>query len=171
MKWSKLKKLVEERFSPSIKNRVAIYSTAYGNCSCGHAWLTLDKNVVANFCTRAFYNRAMQDWGSMTYENNRWIGDVPTPEYVTDSQNMKFGEVDYGELSRQDAYQACWEFVHDLSIDDAIGSKDPLIQTLSILDSRIGKRRLRNIESENFHPLAKRMLEIRQKAEGITSVT
>lgn len=171
MRWSKLKKLVEERFSPNIKNRVSIYSTVYGNCSCGHAWLTLDKNVVANFCTRAFYNRAMQERGSIRYENSRWVGDAAIPEYVKDSQNIKYGEMEYGELSRQNAYQSCWEFVHELSICDALGSKDPLIQTLSVLDSRIGKRRLKSLETENFHPLAEKMLKIRQQVEGAINVT
>jgi len=167
MRWSKLKKKIEERFSSSLKNRVAINSTAYGNCSCGHAWLTLDKKVVANFCTRAFYNRAMQDWGSMEYKNSRWVGNVPIPEYVKDSQNLKYGEMDYGELSRQDAYQSCWEYIHELTIDQALASNDPLIQTLSVLDSRIGKRRLRNLGAEKLHPLAKRMLAIRLQEEGI----
>ena len=56
MKWTKLKQLVEQRIAPSIRPRFAINSAAYGACSCGHAWITIDKKVVANFCTRAFGN-------------------------------------------------------------------------------------------------------------------
>ena len=53
MKWSKLKQLVEQGFAPSLAKRLTINSTAYGACTCGHAWLTLDGEVIANFCTRA----------------------------------------------------------------------------------------------------------------------
>ncbi len=171
MRWSKLKSLVEERFASSVKNRMAVNSTAYGNCSCGHAWVTLDKEVIANFCTRAFYNRSLQDWGKMRYEKKRWVGDVPVPEYVSEKQSKKYGEMEYGELSRQDAYQACWEFVHELSIEEALESDDPLIQTLAVLDKRLGKRRLKGLKDEGFHPLSKRVLEVRKLNEGIAIAT
>lgn len=52
MRWSMLRKLVEKRFCDEVKRRVAIKSTVYGNCSCGHAWVTLDGEVLANFRTR-----------------------------------------------------------------------------------------------------------------------
>lgn len=164
MKWSKLKSLVEDRFSPTLDGRIAIYSTAYGNCSCGHAWLTLDNEVVANFCTRAFWNRAD---GQIERKNNRWVTSSPIPPHVRESQNSSYGEMEYGELSRQDAYQSCWEFVHQLKVEDALKTDDPLIQTLAVLDSRIGKRRLRSISAESLHPLARKMLAVRLDAEGM----
>ncbi len=77
---------------------------------------------------------------------------------------------DYGELSRQDAYRACWEFVHDISIEEAINSDDCLIQALAVLDSRIGKRRLRKIEHKKLHPLASKLFLERLKAENIPLV-
>jgi hypothetical protein len=42
MCWSKLRPLVKEGLAESIARRVDIQSTRYGNCSCGHAWITLD---------------------------------------------------------------------------------------------------------------------------------
>jgi hypothetical protein len=41
MKWSGLKMRVEETFSPAVRGRVHIYSTAY-QCSCGRGWFTVD---------------------------------------------------------------------------------------------------------------------------------
>jgi len=73
----------------------------------------------------------------------------------------------YGELSRQDAYAACWTFVHDLSIEQALADSDPLVQTLAVLDSRLGKRRLSEFDATNMHPLAKKMLLVRLEAEGL----
>ncbi|WP_444883383.1 SF0329 family protein [Microbulbifer sp. PSTR4-B] len=164
MKWSKLKSLVEEKFSLSLDSRISINSTSYGNCSCGHAWLTLDKEVIANFCTRAFWNRAS---GNFYRKDNRWVTDSDVPEHVSEKQKLSYGEVEYGELSRQDAYQACWEFVHTLKIDEAINSENPLIQSLATLDKRLGKRRLKEIDTSTLHPLAKKLLAIRLESEGL----
>ncbi len=162
MKWTKLKQLVEQRITPSIRPRFSINSAAYGACSCGHAWITLDKKIVANFCTRAFWNiprkfdDSAQKWVSKDLELSN---SIPTP----DDKNL----TNYGELSRQDAYQACWEFVHDLSIDDALSSDDPLVQSLAVIDSRVGKRKLKIIDIEMLHPLAAKLFTERCLAEGL----
>jgi len=162
MKWTKLKHLVEQRIAPSIRPKFSINSAAYGACSCGHAWITIDKKIVANFCTRAYWNisRKFDDstkkWVSKDPELNNGI---PTPE-ANELTN-------YGELSRQDAYQACWEFVHDLSIEDALSSEDPLVQSLAVIDSRVGKRKLKIIDIETLHPLAVKFFTERCLAEGL----
>ncbi len=57
MRWSKLKQRIEDNFADSVSRRVAIHSARTGACTCGHAWLTLDGAVIANFCTRAYGNR------------------------------------------------------------------------------------------------------------------
>lgn len=162
MKWTKLKHLVEQRIAHSIRSRFAINSAAYGACSCGHAWITIDKIVVANFCTRAFWNiprkfdDSLQKWVSKEPEHHNGIS-------LKDKNDL----INYGELSRQDAYQACWEFVHDLSIEQALCSDDPLVQTLAVIDSRVGKRKLKKIEVGSLHPLAHKFFVERCMSEGI----
>ena len=146
MRWSKLKKLVEGRFAPSVAKRLAIHSAAYGNCSCGHCWVTLDKNVVANFCTRAYWNREM-------------LGDTGINPMYKDHVVL------YGEKSRQDAYRSMFDYVHSMSHEQALRSDDVLIQALAVLDSRLGKRRLEAFDDSALHPLAKKLLAIRQEAE------
>ena len=161
MKWSKLKQLVEERITPSLQSRFAINSTAYGACTCGHAWITIDKEVVANFCTRAFWNR------SPTFDKGKEKYVAGTlPEGV--GQKYEKQLVEYGELSRQDAYEACWDFVHKLSIDEALISDDALIQTLAVIDSRVGKRKISKIDLKSLHPLARKLLLLRAEVEKIT---
>lgn len=157
MKWSKLKSLVEERFAESLADRLTINSTRYGNCTCGRAWLTLDGEEIANFCTRAFYNR---------YQ----YADKSKDRGVTAEQAKRYAKqpVEYGELSRQDAYKACWEFIHDLTIDQALTDSDPLIQTLAVIDSRVGKKKLANLQTAKLHPLAQKLLSIRLQTEGLT---
>lgn len=154
MRWSKLKQRIESNFAESISRRVAIHSAAYGACTCGHAWLTLDGTVIANFCTRAHGNRFR-------------YGDKENDLGVSDEQARKYADqfVEYGEISRQDVYEACWVFIHDLSFDDALKSGDPLIQTLAVLDRRLGKRRFSQVEEAELHPLARKLFETRLAAE------
>ena len=135
MRWSKVRSLVVSRFAPGLKGRLDIHSTAYGNCSCGHAWLTFDGKVIANFCTRA---------------------KSPSPNGIYSDHLTS-----YGELSRQDAYEACWSFLHELSIEEALAEPDPLIQSLAVADSRLGKRRLLKLDASSLHPLAQFILEQR----------
>lgn len=150
MRWSKLRALVKERFAPSIAARVDIQSTRYGNCGCGHAWVTLDGEVVADFCTRAHFIAHGMEGPS------KKVGTTPPHQFTV-----------FGELSRQDAYSACWDFVHALTVEQALADSDPLVQSLAVLDSRVGKRRLRLLEAARFHRLAAMLLELRKEAEGL----
>jgi hypothetical protein len=155
MKWSKLKSLVESRFAPSVAKRIAIYSTRYGNCTCGRAWLTLDGKEIANFCTRAYFNRK--------HKIDRVCqGQQSLESTANESQSKPFG---CGELTRQDAYAACWAFIHELSIEQAIADSDPLVQSLAILDSRMGKNRLARLDETRLHPLARKLMHTRIEAE------
>lgn len=149
MRWSGLRSLVLERFAPELRGRLDIQSTRYGNCTCGHAWLTFDGEVIANFCTRANYIADGYEIGSPRRN----------PMY-----QRQFA--DFGELSRQDAYRACWDFVHELSIEQAMQDDDPLIQSLAMADGRIGKRRLAQIDTSRLHQLAAHILDIRRKAQS-----
>lgn len=144
MRWSKLHSLVIERFAEPLQGRLDIQSTRYGNCSCGHAWLTLDGAVIANFCTRAHHLAQVRDSFEMP------------PNAMYRSQFTA-----YGEMSRQGAYEACWAFVHELAIEQAVASRNPLIQTLGVADSRIGRRRLAMLIPKALHPLARHVLAVR----------
>ena len=147
MRWSKLKSLIEQRFAKSLAKRVSIHSAAYGNCSCGHCWITLDKAVIANFCTRAYYNRVPQgdSGGNPMYKEHLVL---------------------YGEKSRQDAYQSMFDYIHTLTIDEALESEDVLVQALAVIDARVGKKRINELDEKKFHPLARKLLEIRRTQDG-----
>jgi hypothetical protein len=150
LRWSKVKSLVEARWSAAVRARLSLHSTAYGNCSCGRAWFTLDGEEIANFCTRA--------------AGNLRGGRAPSEDSLEKFAAMP---VQYGELSRQDAYQACWSYLHDLALPAALADPDPLVQTLAVLDTRLGKRRLSKLDPAPLHPLARRLREIRLEAEGL----
>lgn len=157
MRWSKLKFLIQDRFADSLKGRVNINSTAYGNCSCGHAWITLDKEIIANFCTRAHWNRKCYD-----YEKSQYINTDLTEEEKKRYRNQF---VEYGDFSRQDLYKSCWAFIHNLTIEGALKSNNILIQSLALLDKRVGKRRLKKIDPDKLYPLARKLFSERISAD------
>jgi hypothetical protein len=159
MRWSKLRALVIERFAPPLRGRLDIHSAAYGNCSCGHAWLTLDGAVIANFCTRAHF-----------------IADQLLPRanldlIFTPADNPMYRRqfTVYGERSRQQVYRTLWDFVHSTPIEEALASEDMLLQALAIADARIGKRRLAQLDAETLHPLCAYLLMLRAGQAGAVS--
>lgn len=152
MRWSKLRSLILERFAEPLQGRLDIHSAAYGNCSCGHAWLTLDGEVIANFCTRAH-------WIAQGYEDGEPSGNPMYKRQLTV----------FGERSRQQVYETLWDFVHATPVEEALASDDMLMQALAIVDARIGKRRLAQLDPDTLHPLCAYLLLVRTgQAEGLS---
>jgi hypothetical protein len=152
MRWSKLRSLVVERFAAPLQGRLDIHSTRYGNCSCGHAWLTLDGEVIANFCTRAHYIA------------HGWEAGEPGGNPMYKRQLTAFGE-----RSRRQVYETLWDYVHTISVEDALTSSDMLMQSLAIVDARLGKRRLALLDADDLHPLAAYLLLLRTgAADGLS---
>lgn len=146
MRWSKLKQLIETNFVPAMAGRVAVHSTTYDGSTEGRAWVTLDKIVIADFCTRA---HERQTYGLGPQKEK--------PDLVTA----------FGEMSRQQVYQACWEYLHEIAFEDALVSDNPMLQALAVLDKRLGKRRYAKVHAQELHPLARRLLDARLEAEGV----
>lgn len=155
MKWSKLKTMIESRFAPSVRGKVHLYTTNYG-CSCGRAWVTYQKEQIANFETILNFTRKCKH-RHPTNEHDHVI--------IADDERAAGKSVERGEFSRFDLHAACWSFLNS-SIEDALASTNPLIQGLAFLDQRFGKRRLFEYPTNSLHPLAKELLEIRKKEEG-----
>jgi hypothetical protein len=51
----------------------------------------------------------------------------------------------------------------NISIEDALEHKSPIINGIAVLDKRVGKRRLNKLEFD--HPLPSRLLQERRMAE------
>jgi hypothetical protein len=159
MRWSKLRTLILERFAEPLQGRLDIHSANYGNGRWGHAWLTLDGAVIANFCSDA-----------------QWTVDYVVPRFGPEpgfkvGANPIYDEqlTAYGERSRQQVYETLWDFVHSVPVEEALASDDMLFQALAIVDARVGKRRLAQLDPQKLHPLCGYLLMLRRgEAEGIT---
>lgn len=155
MKWSKLKKTVEDRFADSVRGKVHVYSTRYssnGNrCRCGRAWLTYKGEQIASFETILNLKREF-----ILREPTTQCGHI---DIDRDSRRSD-KSVERGEFSRFHLHEACWEFLQ-MPINEALNSSNPLIQGLALWDARTGSRRLVAANESVRHPLCKRLLQIR----------
>lgn len=154
MKWSRLKKSIEEKFADPLKGRVNIYATRYtsGSHYMVRGWITLDGEEIANFSTPD--------------NNNKYGWNTPAiNERIPAGERTAGIAAEKGEFSRMEFTDACMEFLN-LNIDDAFKSDNPIIRSLAVLDRRSGKRRLRNICRESLHPLTLQLLEFRLKCEN-----
>jgi hypothetical protein len=165
LKWSKLKKEIENRFAESLKGRIYLYSTRYTSASytMSRGWITFDGKEVVNFSTPDSVNEYGRYYNEVTKSN------CASHPSVKDFERTPGKVIEKGEFSRYDFHEACWTFLN-LSIEDALKNENPIISSLAILDHRLGKRRLKEIDQEGLHPLIKRMLQIRLYTEGINKV-
>jgi hypothetical protein len=159
MRWSKLKKLVEDSFAESVRGRVHVYSTRY-QCSCGRGWITVDGEELAELNTEISGRKYQAIYHETTKTECARHPAIPDEERTGDNL------VEPGEFSRFDLHEACWEYIHS-SVNSSLDSENPLIVSLAVLNGKVGKTRLRKLRTQKLHPLTKALLGVRMKAEGI----
>jgi hypothetical protein len=169
MRWSKLKQLVEDRMADSLQRRVEVYYTRYRTMKdeYGRGWITLDKSEIVRMSDHDFINQRDEaerqiEKGSIAFDG----------QYV---------DVTYGYAAprgtsfvHQQGIYGGWEFTRSLwkslslSIEDALYSENVIIRAFAMLDSRLGKRRLRALHlGDDEHPLVRQFYDLRCEAEGI----
>jgi hypothetical protein len=164
MKWSKLKKEIELRLADKLKGRLSFFTTTYANSSLGRSWVTFDKTQIANFETvlsyanyNAYYN-ILTDTGCRTHDK------------IEDNKRTPNLPMERGEFSQFDFMTACWDYLQ-LNIEEALENENPIIKSIAMVDKRLGKRRLAEINTNKLHPLTKLFLSIRLQAENINIIS
>lgn len=160
MRWSKLKKIVEDSFAESVRGRVHIHSTRY-RCSCGRGWITVDGNEVADLNTEL----SGRKYRAIYHETTRTTCARHPP--VADDERTPGSLVEPGEFSRFDLHEACWQYAHS-SVDESLRSDNPLVASLAVLSSKVGKTRLLRMRARKLHPLTRALLDFRMRTEEIT---
>lgn len=164
MVWSKLKKNIENNFSQSLQNRVKVYTTSYGtNIDVqdlyNRGWITVDGEEVVNFSTPDAFFLHGDDCNATTPDTYSAVA----KEYESRTPGRL---AEKGEFSTYDLARCCYAFL-SMSIEDAMGHPSPIIQTLAVLDQRLGKRRLALLDEKELHPLVRYFLDLRLIAEGM----
>lgn len=146
MQWSKLKSRVTERIRPDLAGRIDFHVTSYRKSHDGadKVWITIDRERIFS-CSHYPY-----EWA----ERQGYYDGLSGSELKDDLRDREIhAPTDFGNAMRS---------YLDMPIEDALASPDPLIRAFSIVDRRLGKRVLENLEiSESEHTLVKAFYELR----------
>ena len=151
MRWTKLKKQLESLLAPSVAGRVELRSTRYRSNANeeGRGTLVLDGKEVLNCCTLLYQQRRSQ------------LGDSSDEAPLREQLHAE------GVYSQYDFYDAL-ELYSSIGIDEALASGNLVVRALSLLDRRLGKRRLQALDMETLpYPVLREVLEFRLLAEGL----
>ena len=153
MKWSRLKKLIEDRMADSVRDRVDLGSTAYRKAhdQTGRGWLLIDKREVLNMCTITFEIEMYQ------------MGGYTAERYEQSSKELREKNI----FAQWDWHESLFDYLN-LSIDDVLCSENPIIRAMGMLDARVGKRRLKVMDVSSEHDLVKRLYDLRCDAEDLS---
>lgn len=167
-----MKQLIEDRMADSLQRRVEVHSTRYYSGQ-GRGWITVDKREVADM---SHLRAAME---SVRIANEIHMDDTNPETSQLPVRTQWYASRSYNQvLRRQDSVLSQYEFHHmlwdslSLSIEDALVSDHYLIRAFAMLDSRLGKRRLRTLHlGDDEHPLVRQFYTLRCEAEGIKAQT
>ncbi|MGE5293954.1 MAG: PcfJ domain-containing protein [Solirubrobacterales bacterium] len=153
MKWSQLRKRIEDLLADSVRERVQIGSTAYGRSSDGRGWISIDGHeILVMTWTNA------ESWSFPRDQEGR--AQFAEARDQAHAKNM---------FSRREWHESLFDYL-SLSMEDILTSGNLLIRAIGMLDARLGKRRLRKIDIAQEHPLVQRLYCLRCDTEGLDSL-
>lgn len=172
MQWSRLKHLVEERFAPAIRSRVALQQARYRYTheEVGRVWIAIDGREAASFDT-ASYVAKRAELGAVIRDARglRPYGDAGGhAEYLEADAEAEAILRRSGEYDDHHAIADLEAFL-SMDIESALTAASPLLRALAVADRRIGKRRLRKLVGTlgTEHPLVRTVLVLRCDAEHV----
>ncbi len=164
MKWSKLKQMIEESFSDSIRKRVQVHLTSYrGIDGNSRSWIVIDgeeKISLDNFTSiiknGAYFNELTP------------IKDCLTHSEIKKNKRSENKLYEKGEFSSFDFTFMAKQYLQK-SAHDSIKSNHPILRTLGVLNKKIGKAKVKELQYDE-NPIVAYFAKFRYEAEtGKTS--
>jgi hypothetical protein len=146
--------------APSVLRRADLHVARYHKPSeeDGRGWITWDGDEIVSFDT----------WPYLLSQRNLAQGLIELGEDTWDAWRRSERIAKANGLFHVDEFMDAIETYPTLPFKTAIASDNPIIRSLSMLDRRLGKRRLRAMEiSEHEFGYIRRLHELRCEAEGI----
>ena len=186
MVWSKMKQQLESFLCPALVGRVEYRATSYRYTAhkTGRCYITVDKKEVFNMCdatTRIKWYQTEQEikndsdihipvsMEDIDRVRQDTFGKVPEERLLVIARNRNLS--DYAQviiesqaiLCKSDFYAAANTFLTN-SIEESLESKDPLLNIFALVDRRIGKKRILNMEEKIRlkHPIVQYFYELRR---------
>lgn len=156
MKWSKLRNELKDRLADNLKDRLDYHLTTYKNSSgyLGRAWITWDGKEIMNFSNQDTW-KEYQSYSNKLAETHYISHEAIKPTERTEGKIME-----KGEFSKYDFADNAFRFLN-LNIQEAVKSDNPILKALAVVDKRIGRRTLNELNKSETHPIIKKLIELR----------
>lgn len=139
------------RLADSVSKRIDFGTTRYGSSfESSRAWIRIDKQEILNI--------SMVEYD---YELCLRTGDGHRNHETVERELH-----DNSIFSTNDFWGSFSDYLN-LSMNEILDSENPIIRAFGMLDSRVGKRRLKKINVSSEHDLVKRLFYLRCDAEGL----
>jgi len=147
-------------FADSVKGRIELRTTSYRNDpdNFGRGYITFDKEEIWNMCSLTTMRREFLKCRELLA-----LPVVPDGD-IQDKVYEQF--VEEGIYSKYGFFNCLKEFSSN-SIEVSLASKNLLVRCLAMLDSRFGKRRIKNFDISNEHEKVVQFYNIRCECEGM----
>jgi hypothetical protein len=180
LQWSKAKSTLESFLCEKLKGRIRLYATVDRKFHDGPArvWITFDKKEIVSASDVTYAVKHEKLYQEMKKERNlKGIPYSPDWSVMFDSKERQELEeasdnaeeilINQTIFSSYHFYAPFMEY-SSLSIEEALNSENIIIRAYSMLDRRLGKRRLKELNiNEETHPLIVDFYKIRCDVEGL----
>jgi hypothetical protein len=156
MKWSKLRFELKERLADNLKSRMDYHLTTYKNSRgyMGRAWITWDGKEILNFSNQDTWKKYQ------SYSNELAETHYISHEAIKETERTEEDIMEKGEFSKYDFSENAFIFLN-LNVQEAIKSKNTILRALAVVDKRIGKRTLDELQKSEHHPMIKHLIGLR----------
>lgn len=168
-KWSKAKKRLKNFICQPLRSRVDFQVINYRKAhdQLGRAVITVDKVEKLNMCTITAEREEYYKGRDIRMKLNDFnFDDVIKNRAIQDQAHKQLKKE--GIYAQYDFFSALEEYFNS-SIEDSLQSPDILIKILCILDRRVGKRTLRQMNGSILfeHVLVQDFYKLRCEAENV----
>lgn len=180
MQWSKTKSRLERFLCEKLKGRIELHATVYCKFhdSPSRVWITLDRREILSVSDVTYavqhgklYEqlKAQNQLKPMPYDDD-WKVMLHSPERQALVQASDVAEnrlIDQAIFKSYHLYEPLMQY-SSLSIEEALNADNVIVRAYSMLDRRLGKRRLKKLHfTEDTHLLIIDFYKIRCEVEGI----
>jgi len=190
MRWSKLKKQLEDYISPCLKGRVEFWITNYRKAHdrMGRAYITVDGKEVVNMCTIkkeiAVFDteKELKKSKNISFEQDDFEQDriyelLRREGFSEDTlsqiaRNRSINDIAHKKVEGQDIFsqydflEAAERFLNS-TIEESLKSDNSIVKALALIDRRVGKRTLNMLKEsiEDESELVRYFYRLRCEAE------
>lgn len=161
MRWSQLKKQLQNRFAKSIEASIDLHQTRYRHSHDeeGEFWITLHGSRIFSSGSLSYLGLL----GDLT-ATNRADGSTPAQAYELAWPVMDSSGLFLLERMNKDLFRSL-----NMTVEEMSQHTNPIIRALAVIDARYGKRRLATFDPTSEHLLVQKLYNLRCGAEGLAA--